>query len=41
MEIKMNAGEAPIGEQLPENAFRELSEGEEYQPLMSPRANYH
>ena len=36
----MNAGEAPIGEQLPENAFRELSEGEEYQPLMSPRANY-
>ncbi|MBR1447369.1 MAG: oligopeptide transporter, OPT family [Prevotella sp.] len=29
-----------IGEQLPENAFRELSDGEEYQPLMSPRGSY-
>ena len=26
--------------QLPENAFRELNEGEEYEPMMSPRAEY-
>lgn len=26
--------------QLPENAFVELKEGEEYQPIMSPKANY-
>ena len=26
--------------QLPENAFRELHEGEHYEPLMSPRENY-
>ncbi len=26
--------------QLPENAFRELKEGEEYEPLMSPRGSY-
>ena len=26
--------------QLPENAFRELKEGEEYQPLMSGRKVY-
>ena len=25
-----------IKTQLPENAFRELKEGEEYEPLMSP-----
>ena len=29
-----------IKTQLPENAFRELKEGEEYEPLMSPRSNY-
>ena len=29
-----------IKTQLPENAFRELNEGEEYQPLMSPRGEY-
>ena len=29
-----------IKTQLPENAFRELKEGEEYEPLMSPRGNY-
>ena len=32
-ENKMQAG-------LPENAFRELKEGEEYEPLMSPRKSY-
>lgn len=26
--------------ELPENAFRELGEGEEYQPVMSPSKNY-
>ncbi len=26
--------------QLPENAFRELNEGEEYQPVMSPDKTY-
>ena len=26
--------------QLPENAFRELSDGESYEPMMSPRASY-
>ena len=26
--------------QLPENAFRELKPGEEYQPLLSPKKNY-
>ncbi len=26
--------------QLPENAFRELKEGEEYEPMMSPRGQY-
>ena len=29
-----------IKTQLPENAFRELQEGEEYEPLMSPRSQY-
>ena len=29
-----------IKTQLPENAFRELNEGEEYEPLMSPRGQY-
>jgi len=29
-----------IKSQLPENAFRELKEGEEYEPLMSPRGQY-
>lgn len=29
-----------IGEQLPENAFRELKDGEKYQPLMSPRSSF-
>jgi len=29
-----------IKSQLPENAFRELREGEEYEPLMSPRRDY-
>ncbi len=27
-------------ENVPENAFRELNEGEEYQPVMSPEKNY-
>ena len=40
MDTKMNESEMQIGEQLPENAYRELSDGEEYQPLMSPRGNY-
>ena len=26
--------------QLPENAFRELNEGEKYEPLMSPQGHY-
>ncbi len=26
--------------ELPENAFRELKEGEEYQPVMSPQKVY-
>ena len=26
--------------QLPENAFRELREGEHYQPIMDPKKNY-
>lgn len=26
--------------QLPENAFRELKEGENYEPLMSPQRTY-
>ena len=26
--------------QLPENAFRELKDGEEYTPVMSPQQNY-
>ena len=26
--------------ELPENAFRELKEGEEYQPVMSPNKVY-
>jgi len=30
-----------IKTQLPENAFRELKEGEKYEPLMSPRSQYH
>ena len=25
---------------LPENAFRELKDGEQYEPLMSPEGNY-
>ncbi|HAE25089.1 MAG TPA: hypothetical protein DCG33_07090, partial [Prevotellaceae bacterium] len=25
---------------LPENAFRELKEGEEYQPVLNPRTDY-
>ncbi|MCR5158362.1 MAG: oligopeptide transporter, OPT family [Prevotella sp.] len=29
-----------IKTQLPENAFRELKEGEDYEPLMSPRGQY-
>lgn len=29
-----------IGEQLPENAFRELKDGEKYQPLMSPHGSF-
>ena len=29
-----------IKTQLPENAFRELQQGEEYEPLMSPRSQY-
>ncbi|MBR2235738.1 MAG: oligopeptide transporter, OPT family [Prevotella sp.] len=29
-----------IKTQLPENAFRELKDGEEYEPLMSPRGQY-
>ena len=29
-----------IKSQLPENAFRELNEGEQYEPLMSPRGVY-
>ena len=29
-----------IRSQLPENAFRELKEGEKYEPLMSPQGNY-
>ena len=29
-----------IKEQLPENAFRALNEGEEYEPMMSPRGEY-
>ena len=32
--------ELEIKTQLPDNAFRELKEGEEYEPLMSPRGNY-
>lgn len=35
MEINENK---PKG--LPENAYRELKEGEEYKPLMSPSKNY-
>ena len=27
-------------ESLPENAFRELAPGEEYQPVMKPEKNY-
>ena len=27
-------------EQLPENAFRELKEGESYEPMMDPRKSY-
>lgn len=26
--------------QLPENAFRELKEGEKYEPVMNPRESY-
>jgi putative OPT family oligopeptide transporter len=29
-----------IKTQLPDNAFRELNEGEKYEPLMSPQGNY-
>ena len=29
-----------IKSQLPDNAFRELNEGEQYEPLMSPKGNY-
>ena len=32
--------EIEIKSQLPENAFRELNEGEQYEPLMSPRSTY-
>ncbi len=32
--------EEQIKSQLPENAFRELREGEQYEPLMSPSGNY-
>ncbi len=32
--------ETEIKSQLPENAFRELNEGEQYEPLMSPRGVY-
>ena len=38
--IKRNMEETEIKSQLPENAFRELNEGESYEPLMSPRGNY-
>ena len=29
-----------VPEKLPENAFKELKEGEEYEPLMSPKSSY-
>ena len=32
--------EFEIKNQLPENAFRELKEGEQYEPMMSPKGNY-
>ena len=32
--------EVLIGSQLPENAFRELKEGETYEPMMSPKGHY-
>ncbi|MBR1932500.1 MAG: oligopeptide transporter, OPT family [Prevotella sp.] len=32
--------ELEIKSQLPENAFRELHEGEKYEPLMAPEGNY-
>lgn len=28
-----------VPEKLPENAFKELKEGEEYEPLMSPKSS--
>lgn len=41
METKLNENNnMQIGEQLPENAFRELKDGEKYQPLMSPRGSF-
>ena len=35
-----NMEELEIKSQLPENAFRELKEGEQYEPLMSPQGTY-
>ena len=32
--------EMEIKSQWPENAFRELNDGEKYEPLMSPTGNY-
>lgn len=41
METKLNENNnMQIGEQLPENAFRELKDGEDYQPLMSPHGSF-
>ncbi len=41
METKLNENNnMQIGEQLPENAFRELKDGENYQPLMSPHGSF-
>lgn len=36
--MNSNENEKPVG--LPENAYRELNEGEEYQPVMSPQKVY-
>ena len=32
--------ETDVKSQLPDNAFRELNEGEKYEPMMSPQGNY-
>ena len=34
------AEEQKILSQLPDNAFRELKDGEQYEPMMSPQGNY-